>query len=863
MKKLSFILVGLCIVLFGCPHNAEISTEVKSPEYDTISSLAYIGGSVVYNPTNPYAAQLTPGVMIAVHHGELTVTGEGENRSIIINKNTNRYGYIKINAISSQTVIFQYHFFNTNGTKQTQLYTLRKGKTLDLNKDGKYDITYTPLVPVRTGFEGAMSLEFISDEEAGYTTMYATITEDTLSRNAGVPTEYENSTFYGVNSEGSFIYITGENDASINSRSAVSTSTMMGISHGDYLINSSTGEILAIVGEVPTSDDQDEDFNSQKELIYKSLDDYTTKTNEEHTTNQNNLVLDSNTLVVDDSLELEQFFTYLYRENQFADVINGPKALLRALPEELKEGINVDTCTTEQAIAQLFRILTGGSIVEILIEANHDVLTPEDKADIERVLFDYIDAIFSDEVFERIKAAKDNPEEMQKIINENWNNLQVDESKVKSAYLELIAMNRLCIERYYPESPRAVVAAPDISSVYPMMSLNIAEVSDEYKISEGENISDGNIISGSRNSSVTSSASQYDFTRLSIPENQLTQGYKNYLAKKDRIDKEFDNYYSLDLSSIKITDIEDEKTQKTETKDKTEDQKKKPEKGDKKDKPKDREITTDSLHFELKVGITGSFESRKGYMESGLASAIYVSFDGNFKEFKQTLTPITKELFDKDRTFMIGPVPITIGFEGKFYLGLEADFSTNVNYAIEFVGMYGAGADLSLDYGLKNKWNLFSFYVDGSFYKYLINHTEYYAGPVTEEASSGSNGGSVIIQPGIELEPSIALGPEYVYVGVGVPLNINFNIGLGLNFKDPGTKPFDPPKKWFQIANSNLYGRAGIGANIQVQPKIGVKIPGIGKRIEVNWSAATLAEGEIYLDENYTLQFEGSFLGRN
>ena len=134
---------------------------------------------------------------------------------------------------------------------------------------------------------------------------------------------------------------------------------------------------------------------------------------------------------------------------------------------------------------------------------------------------------------------------------------------------------------------------------------------------------------------------------------------------------------------------------------------------------------------------------------------------------------------------------------------------------------------------------------------------------VTEEASSGSNGGSVVIQPGIELEPSIALGPEYVYVGVGVPLNINFNIGLGLNFKDPGTKPFTEPKKWFQIANSNLYGPAGIGAESQVQPKIGVKISGIGKRIEVNWSAATLAEGEIYLDENYTLQFTGSFLGRN
>ena len=82
--------------------------------------------------------------MIAVHHGELTVTGEGENR---INKKANRYGYIKINDISPQTVSFQYHFFNTNSTKQTQRYTLQKGKSLDLNKDGKDDINILLLCP--------------------------------------------------------------------------------------------------------------------------------------------------------------------------------------------------------------------------------------------------------------------------------------------------------------------------------------------------------------------------------------------------------------------------------------------------------------------------------------------------------------------------------------------------------------------------------------------------------------------------------------------------------------------------------------------------------------------------------------------
>ena len=74
MKKLSFLLIGLCLVLFGCPHNADISDgekTVQEKQYNTISALAYIGGSVVYNPSNPSSAQLYNGANIAVHLGKV------------------------------------------------------------------------------------------------------------------------------------------------------------------------------------------------------------------------------------------------------------------------------------------------------------------------------------------------------------------------------------------------------------------------------------------------------------------------------------------------------------------------------------------------------------------------------------------------------------------------------------------------------------------------------------------------------------------------------------------------------------------------------------------------------------------------
>lgn len=182
-------------------------------------------------------------------------------------------------------------------------------------------------------------------------------------------------------------------------------------------------------------------------------------------------------------------------------------------------------------------------------------------------------------------------------------------------------------------------------------------------------------------------------------------------------------------------------------------------------KAKDFGISPDSLHCELKIGVTGSFESRSGHVASGLASAIYVSLDGNFKEVKHDQSLFATNFLDEDTTFMIGPVPIPIGISGSFNLNAEIDFTTDINYAIAFVGMYGAGTE-------------------------------------------------------------------------------------------------DNEEKWFQINDyPGLYGRAGLSANIRVNPKIGVKIPGIGKRIEIKWATANIADGEMYLNKDHELKFAGQFLG--
>lgn len=834
MKKIFIMLVCLCCVLFGCTQNPEIPTSESEQEtqFNTISSLAYIGGSVVYNPTNSAVAQLNTGAIIAVYHGRVIpknvvaqIYKNGvENsttrnvNSVTVDKDSNSYGYLKVGTISSESISFEYHLFSKDGKKSIKKFNLSNGDTGDLNNDGKVDIKYIPLIPIRTGFEGAMCLEFVSNQEEEYTTMYAPIKEETLSRSARVFDDYDNTTFYGINSNGSFIYIVGEDDSNLYSRSLLDQSDLEGVSHGDYIINSETGEISAVVGDVPENDNEKDDSTVEKELSLKNSNEY----------------------IELDEVELQDFFTYLYRRNQFADEENGPQALLRVLPKELiLSDIDVNNCTAEEAIDELFYILTNGSIVEILVEANGETLSEEDRDYSDYVLDKYIHSIFPEDIYQEIKNNWEDTDKVQEIIYENWNNIsyQGKEDEIKSAYMNLVAMNRLCIERYYKESPCAAVKVPDVSSVYPMMSLNISEIPTELN--------------------------DLPESRSVIPENQLNSEYKEFLNKKQIIDEEFDKFYSVSLSSIKVKNIKDDADHSTEEKDVSNE---KPEKGkDKNDSEKDegKKFSPDSFRSEIKLGITGSFESRSGYIQSSLASAIYASFDGNFREFSKSVTLYEKKLVDEDTTFMIGPIPITIGFAGNIGLDIESEFLTKVNYAIEFVGMYGAGAKLELDYGFRNILNPFSFYVDPTFDTYAISKTEYYAGPVTtdNDSSSGSAyGGQVVLKPFIVVSPSLKLGPKYTYVGVNVPLALSLKGGFGLY-----NESVNLGDKWFMVKENivndySLFGKLGLGASIGVKPVMGIKIPGIGKRIETKFETIPIAKAEYYFDKNRNFQITGTFI---
>lgn len=835
MRKLfSLLFVMLC--LFGCnyceeekPNNKnnenntnnetvddenELSAEEK--EFGIISSQAYIGGSVVYNPASPETAQLVTGANIAIYMSQVetrTVQAtvienkveKTENITTFAAKEDNDiYGYLHVNSVSENSIDLTFYSYSNDGkTKKSSSFTISAESDKDINGDGKPDLAYKKLIPIRDDFENAMCLEFISSQTDLHTTMYATLEDDVFSNNQGRSlSKYANKVFYGTNSHGDFIYIVDNDDIEPVSRSVRSETDVLGIAHGDYVIDKDTGEFFAVVGEVPEDSEHNSDSTTYGNYSLKTSEDYKNSNSED------------NSEIIGNHIELEEFFTYLYRKNQFASD-KGPIELLKALPKTLlSDGFDVDNCTSDKALEELLYILLSGNVIETIAEEKRIELTEEESEYMKTVFLDFCKAIFKNEVYNEI-AGESDFEKALEIAEEkldNPDNIDVNEDSILVVFLDLAAMNRTYIEKHYPESPKAIVTVPEISTVYPLMSLKIDDIP--------------------TNLDQTENASSRAYSRAG------EKTYADYLDKKKAIDKEFKDFYSISLKKMIIKNCS--KTPTTE---------------DKKDNDKDNslKVELDEVNFDLKLGITGKFDSRWGSLDSGLASAFYISMGANFKNIEKEIDLLNEKIAEKETVFFIGPVPITIGVGVTAGIALEAAISTPINFAMGFTGMYGGGVDLNATYGVNWKFHVIPIpYFNANFSTHKINHTIYYAGPAaTPEENMECLGGQLVLKPSITAAPKIAIGPKYAYAGIELPVNLGFNRGYALYSEGQDKKDELKEDLWkrgetlsFKDTDFYLWEKMSVGTNISVRPVIGVKIPVINKKVETKWSAVTLFNSE-------------------
>lgn len=247
MKKMLITAAAavFALSLVSCPMPLDGPGEARNSSLQNISGFlvknvmyryAYMGGSVVYNPSDIANSQLSRNVVVAVRLGEVKKNGPDDSAVYTVNPDYEIYGYLRITDISDASVSFAYYEFSDGWgeARQKGVFTLAAGENADLNGDGRNDVTYAKPSQRRKGSEKAMWLTFLSSRETLNTAMFSVI-----------PQQYERSVYpgglIGVNPEGR--YIVNKYDIGTTTRAAVKS-----VAYGDYVIDSETGDYSRYIG---------------------------------------------------------------------------------------------------------------------------------------------------------------------------------------------------------------------------------------------------------------------------------------------------------------------------------------------------------------------------------------------------------------------------------------------------------------------------------------------------------------------------------------------------------------------------------------------------------------------------------------
>jgi hypothetical protein len=218
----------------------------------------------------------------------------------------------------------------------------------------------------------------------------------------------------------------------------------------------------------------------------------------------------------------------------------------------------------------------------------------------------------------------------------------------------------------------------------------------------------------------------------------------------------------------------------------------------------------------FKIGIKGVFNNTWGNIGSSIEAAVYISANVNVSASKQFVQKDLLPLSARNSypVFAYGPIILNVTLGYSFHLPLSITASANMQFAV--TGMYGAGVEVGLNYGVTTKKVWFIpvpvLYCDAYSKSWKINDTAYYIG-----TASGV----------INNEASITLTPT---ISGNVGANISGIVGADLVLENGLKNNFA-----ITFVNPYLTGTAKISrtTRLYAEPWIGFDLPIVGRK---SWS---------------------------
>lgn len=213
----------------------EITDISNKMNYRTISTQAFMGGSVLYNPKDLESSQLSENVIIGVRLGKVEAKEINCDEVIYTDLSDQvSYGFIKIDSIDKEKISFTYYeFLEDKQTIKSKSLTIAENESIDINNDNLCDLKYCKPFINRAGLEESRWLTFLSSQEELNTSMFAIL-----------PEQYSNQVYpaglLGINTNGRFIV--NKYDVGTSARAVVK-----GICYGDYVLDSQKGTYERVI----------------------------------------------------------------------------------------------------------------------------------------------------------------------------------------------------------------------------------------------------------------------------------------------------------------------------------------------------------------------------------------------------------------------------------------------------------------------------------------------------------------------------------------------------------------------------------------------------------------------------------------